>query len=241
MSSPLTSHSHALTFLRYCSFARLCSSHYNHHFRLLRSCAIIFLFSCCRAVISSRAISLSPSRYHNFPPLCDNRFACYCAPSGFPAAPYLGLTSATSVAFYIVFQPMSSIRFTPCSHPSHPSKDIDYRRLFSEPLTKPGGTISYEGYLRALELYGREDQLINSHKVHRYDRWVARNPELHKRYQDQAIQDDYKWQLIKRLYRHKISQPSARRTIATSTIQHRADFSPYPPTSTSSDKPRRLF
>ncbi|EWZ49327.1 hypothetical protein FOCG_12110 [Fusarium oxysporum f. sp. radicis-lycopersici 26381] len=89
---------------------------------------------------------------------------------------------------------------------AHPSKDIDYRRLFSEPLTKPGGTISYEGYLRALELYGREDQLINSHKVHRYDRWVARNPELHKRYQDQAIQDDYKWQLIKRLYRHKFSQ-----------------------------------
>ncbi|KAF4344827.1 hypothetical protein FBEOM_1113 [Fusarium beomiforme] len=61
------------------------------------------------------------------------------------------------------------IRFTPCSHQNHPSKDIEYRRLFSEPLTKTGGTISYGGYLRALQLYGREDQLINSHKVHRYD------------------------------------------------------------------------
>jgi hypothetical protein len=83
------------------------------------------------------------------------------------------------------------ICFASCSHPSHPSKDIEYRRLFSEPLTKPGGTISYEGYLGALQLYGREDQLINSHKVHRCDRWVARNPELHKRYQDQARRDGY--------------------------------------------------
>lgn len=85
----------------------------------------------------------------------------------------------------------SSIRFTPCSYPSHSSKDIDYHRLFSEPLTKPGGTNSYEGYLRALQLYGREGQLVNSHKVHRYDRWVARYPELHQSYQDQARQDGY--------------------------------------------------
>ncbi|KAF5261398.1 hypothetical protein FOXYS1_7904 [Fusarium oxysporum] len=74
---------------------------------------------------------------------------------------------------------------------AHSSKDIDYHRLFSEPLTKPGGTNSYEGYLRALQLYGREGQLVNSHKVHRYDRWVARYPELHQSYQDQARQDGY--------------------------------------------------
>ncbi|KAF5973093.1 hypothetical protein FCOIX_8947 [Fusarium coicis] len=61
---------------------------------------------------------------------------------------------------------MSSIRFTPCSN-SHRSKDIKYRRLFTDPLTKQGGTISYEGYLFALQLYGREDQLINSHKARR--------------------------------------------------------------------------
>ncbi|KAJ4027390.1 hypothetical protein NW756_013713 [Fusarium oxysporum] len=59
---------------------------------------------------------------------------------------------------------------------AHSSKDIDYHRLFSEPLTKPGGTNSYEGYLRALQLYGREAQLVNSHKVHRYDRWDGYNP-----------------------------------------------------------------
>lgn len=81
---------------------------------------------------------------------------------------------------------MSSIRYIPCSN-SHQSKDIEYRRLFSEPLSKPGGTISYEGYLRALQLYGREDQLINSHKVHRYDIWLARYPELHQSYREQAI------------------------------------------------------
>ncbi|KAH7217891.1 hypothetical protein DER44DRAFT_817358 [Fusarium oxysporum] len=74
---------------------------------------------------------------------------------------------------------------------AHSSKDIDYHHLFSEPLTKPGGTNSYEGYLRALQLYGREDQLVNSHKVHLYDRWVARYPELHQSYQDQARQDRY--------------------------------------------------
>ncbi|KAK2699243.1 hypothetical protein QWA68_002042 [Fusarium oxysporum] len=74
---------------------------------------------------------------------------------------------------------------------AHSSKDIDYHRLFSESLTKPGGTNSYEGYPRALQLYGREDQLVNSHKVHRYGRWVARYPELHQSYQDQARQDGY--------------------------------------------------
>ncbi|KAH7213705.1 hypothetical protein BKA60DRAFT_622969 [Fusarium oxysporum] len=113
------------------------------------------------------------------------------SPSRSPAVPYLDLTSATSVAFYIAFQPISSTRFTPCSHPSHSRKDIDYHRLFSEPLTKPGGTNSYEGYLRALQLYGQEDQLVNSHKVHRYDRWVALYPELHQSNQDQARQDGY--------------------------------------------------
>lgn len=86
---------------------------------------------------------------------------------------------------------MSTINFSPCSHSEHLSKDIEYRRLFSEPLTKPGGTLSYEGYLRAIQLYGREDLLVNSHKVHRYDRWVKSNPELHRSYQDQARRDGY--------------------------------------------------
>lgn len=86
---------------------------------------------------------------------------------------------------------MSTIKFSPCSHSEHLIKDIDYRRLFSEPLTKPGGTLSYEGYLRAIQLYGREDLFVNSHKVHRYDRWVKSNPELHRSYQDQARQDGY--------------------------------------------------
>ncbi|CCT61640.1 uncharacterized protein FFUJ_01885 [Fusarium fujikuroi IMI 58289] len=86
---------------------------------------------------------------------------------------------------------MSTINFSPCSHSEHLSKDIEYRRLFSEPLTKPGGTLSYEGYLRAIQLYGREDLLVNSHKVHRYDRWVKSNPELHRTYQQQAIRDGY--------------------------------------------------
>ncbi|EWG50581.1 hypothetical protein FVEG_16657 [Fusarium verticillioides 7600] len=86
---------------------------------------------------------------------------------------------------------MSTINLSPCSHSEHLSKDIEYRRLFSEPLTKPGGTLSNEGYLRAIQLYGREDLLINSHTVHRYDTWVKRNPELHLSYQNQARQDRY--------------------------------------------------
>ncbi|PNP77756.1 hypothetical protein FNYG_08837 [Fusarium nygamai] len=86
---------------------------------------------------------------------------------------------------------MSSMRFNPSSHPSSRSKDVDYQRLFSKPLALPGSTISYEGYIRALQLYGREDQLTNSHKVTRYDRWVARNSALHQAYQEQALRDGY--------------------------------------------------
>ncbi|KAG5812571.1 hypothetical protein H9Q74_004297 [Fusarium xylarioides] len=86
---------------------------------------------------------------------------------------------------------MSGMRFNPSSHPSSRSKDVEYQYLFSKPLALPGTTISYKGYIRALQLYGREDQLTNSHKVTRYDRWVARNPGLHKQYQEQARRDGY--------------------------------------------------
>ncbi|PTB60494.1 hypothetical protein M431DRAFT_59816, partial [Trichoderma harzianum CBS 226.95] len=60
----------------------------------------------------------------------------------------------------------------------YPSRDSRFRRSFYQPLQKNPPRLTKEGYIRALQLYGREDHLLDSLKssVARFNQWRRDNP-----------------------------------------------------------------
>ncbi|KAF7558208.1 hypothetical protein G7Z17_g34 [Cylindrodendrum hubeiense] len=70
-------------------------------------------------------------------------------PSGQQAFPFIFMTER------------SRFPIVPCDS-AHPSRDTAYRTHFSEPLSQNPGHIEYEGYKRALQLYGNDDSILKS-------------------------------------------------------------------------------
>ncbi|KAK1250111.1 hypothetical protein MKX08_010114 [Trichoderma sp. CBMAI-0020] len=76
------------------------------------------------------------------------------------------------------------------------SKDHAFRVSFSAPLDKNPPRLSREGYIRALEVYGREDILfgcLNS-SVSRFNEWRKQNPGDLELYRRHANSLGYAWE-----------------------------------------------
>ncbi|KAL6830196.1 hypothetical protein V8C40DRAFT_273832 [Trichoderma camerunense] len=79
---------------------------------------------------------------------------------------------------------------------THCSKDSLFRRSFYQPLQKNPPRLTKEGYIRALQLYGREDHLLDSLKssVARFNEWRRDNPGDLVEYRRYATERGYDWQ-----------------------------------------------
>ncbi|KAL6836139.1 hypothetical protein J3E69DRAFT_320597 [Trichoderma sp. SZMC 28015] len=89
------------------------------------------------------------------------------------------------------------LRFlVPPSDGVYPSKDSLFRRSFYQPLQKNPPRLTKEGYIRALQLYGREDHLLDSLKssVARFNQWRRDNPGDLAEYRRYANKRDYDWE-----------------------------------------------
>ncbi|KAK4077433.1 uncharacterized protein Triagg1_3765 [Trichoderma aggressivum f. europaeum] len=78
----------------------------------------------------------------------------------------------------------------------YPSKDSQFRRSFYQPLHKNPPRLTKEGYIRALELYGKEDNLLNALKssVARFSEWRRDNPGDLAEYRRYANERGYDWE-----------------------------------------------
>ncbi|PNP49484.1 hypothetical protein THARTR1_09806 [Trichoderma harzianum] len=78
----------------------------------------------------------------------------------------------------------------------YPSRDSRFRRFFNQPLQKNPPRLTKEGYIRALELYGREDNLLESLKgsVARFNQWRRDNPGDLAEYRRYANERGYDWE-----------------------------------------------
>lgn len=78
----------------------------------------------------------------------------------------------------------------------YPSKDSRFRRSFYQPLHKNPPRLTKEGYIRALELYGREDNLLDALKssVARFNEWRRDNPGDLAEYRRYANERGYDWE-----------------------------------------------
>ncbi|KAH7136440.1 hypothetical protein EDB81DRAFT_79387 [Dactylonectria macrodidyma] len=72
-----------------------------------------------------------------------------------------------------------------------PSKDHLFRLAFSLPLAKHNVILTYNGYKRALELYGNDSIILRAEKVGRFQRWVSENPELLEEFHGRALADGF--------------------------------------------------
>ncbi|KAL6908772.1 hypothetical protein GGI43DRAFT_429600 [Trichoderma evansii] len=90
---------------------------------------------------------------------------------------------------------MHQFQVPPKSH-HFPSKDHAFRVAFSAPLSKRPPRLSREGYIRALEVYGREDILLDCLKsaVDHFNEWRKRNPGDLNLYRQHANSLGYDWE-----------------------------------------------
>ncbi|KAK4080635.1 hypothetical protein Trihar35433_1740 [Trichoderma harzianum] len=89
------------------------------------------------------------------------------------------------------------LRFlVPPSDSVYPSRDSRFRRSFYQQLHKNPPRLTKEGYIRALELYGREDKLLDSlqSSVSRFNQWKRDNPGDLAEYRRYANKRDYDWE-----------------------------------------------
>ncbi|KAJ4865183.1 hypothetical protein T069G_01713 [Trichoderma breve] len=79
---------------------------------------------------------------------------------------------------------------------THCSRDSLFRRSFYQPLQKNPPRLTKEGYIRALQLYGREDHLLDSLKssVARFNEWRKDNPGDLAEYRRYATERGYDWE-----------------------------------------------
>ncbi|KAF5009654.1 hypothetical protein FDECE_4155 [Fusarium decemcellulare] len=87
---------------------------------------------------------------------------------------------------------MATIRFPKCTG-YYPSRDDRYRKLFSDRLLEDDFELSYEGYLRAIQLYGRESAILLESPVK--DRtltvWKRKHPSTLAEYRQRARAQGY--------------------------------------------------
>ncbi|KAL7901114.1 hypothetical protein HDV64DRAFT_275925 [Trichoderma sp. TUCIM 5745] len=76
------------------------------------------------------------------------------------------------------------------------SRDHTFRVSFSTPLSKTPPRLSREGYIRALELYGREDILLDAlqSSVYHFKEWRKQNPGDLEHYRRYANSLGYDWE-----------------------------------------------
>ncbi|KAL6790510.1 hypothetical protein J3E68DRAFT_429144 [Trichoderma sp. SZMC 28012] len=92
---------------------------------------------------------------------------------------------------------LKMLRFlVPPSDSVYPSRDSRFRRSFYQPLQKNPPRLTKEGYIRALELYGREDKLLDSlpSSAARFNQWKRDNPGDLAEYRRYANRRDYDWE-----------------------------------------------
>ncbi|OPB38619.1 hypothetical protein A0O28_0017250 [Trichoderma guizhouense] len=89
------------------------------------------------------------------------------------------------------------LRFlVPPSDGVYPSRDSRFRRSFYQPLQKNPPQLTKEGYIRALQLYGREDKFLDSlpSSASRFNKWKRDNPGDLAEYRHYANKRDYDWE-----------------------------------------------
>ncbi|KAL5083109.1 hypothetical protein Trisim1_002169 [Trichoderma cf. simile WF8] len=89
------------------------------------------------------------------------------------------------------------LRFlVPPSDGVYPSRDSRFRRSFYQPLQKSPPQLTKEGYIRALQLYGREEKLLDSlpSSASRFHQWKRDNPGDLAEYRRYANKRDYDWE-----------------------------------------------
>lgn len=82
-------------------------------------------------------------------------------------------------------------RFPPCAANIHLSRDPTYRSVFSSEVRRQNPVLSYDGYRRAIELYGNEPNLLAREKSGHFSRWSLNNPATHAAFREQALTDGY--------------------------------------------------
>lgn len=82
---------------------------------------------------------------------------------------------------------MAAISFAPCDANSI-SEDTEYHRLFTGPLTSRSPRLGYDGYLRALQLHGNEQEIGVDHP---FAQWKSENKWLHEKFRVSAMRDGY--------------------------------------------------
>ncbi|KAM6481514.1 hypothetical protein HDV62DRAFT_85631 [Trichoderma sp. SZMC 28011] len=89
------------------------------------------------------------------------------------------------------------LRFlVPPSDGVYPSRDSRFRYSFYQQLQRNPPRLTKEGYIRALELYGREDKLLDSlpSSASRFNQWKRDNPGDLAEYRRYANTRDYDWE-----------------------------------------------
>ncbi|KAJ4307544.1 hypothetical protein N0V84_012654 [Fusarium piperis] len=82
-------------------------------------------------------------------------------------------------------------RFQPCAANIHLSRDPTYRSVFSSEVRRQNPVLSYDGYRRAIELYGCEPNLLAKETAGHFSRWSQNNRTTHAAFRSQAIADGY--------------------------------------------------
>ncbi|KAM5352045.1 hypothetical protein ACJ41O_004768 [Fusarium nematophilum] len=85
---------------------------------------------------------------------------------------------------------MTILCFPKCTDKKFPSGDRELRRDFREPL-RNNNDIPYNGYRRALQLYGNEIAIDASDRGDRFRHWIQRSPEIIAEYRQQARDEGY--------------------------------------------------
>lgn len=79
----------------------------------------------------------------------------------------------------------------PPSSSQFPSRDSRYRTSFSEPLAKRQPRLRYEGYRRALELYGNESEAKSGQHRPTFQTWCDQNPDSLREFRLRAIAEGF--------------------------------------------------
>ncbi|KAF4448346.1 hypothetical protein FALBO_16813 [Fusarium albosuccineum] len=87
---------------------------------------------------------------------------------------------------------MATICFPKCTG-YYPSRDDRYRQLFSNLLDEDDFELSYEGYLRAIQLYGRESAILLESPVKHmnFTDWKTKHPSTLAEYRQRARAQGY--------------------------------------------------
>ncbi|KAK5997846.1 hypothetical protein PT974_00210 [Cladobotryum mycophilum] len=101
----------------------------------------------------------------------------------------------------------------PQSTDIYPSRDISYRTLIYNDLSRNPPRFSVQGYIRALELYGNEAEFLKEIKSihHNWYTWVVNNPGILDSYRRTCRGKDLDWErgtVMEGIYNSNIASPN---------------------------------